>query len=111
MRGHGDAKPVGGIGTSLACVFLLAAAALAIAEAAHPCTVLGAQGVDSGVTRPRVLNACCTEGRMRAAREAGVPTVVCWRTETCDPGAASRTTLFEANSPSRAALADVPRGV
>ena len=68
-----------------------------IVEAAHLRTVLGAQGVDSGGNLGLcVLNACCTEENGRAAREAGVPTVVCWRTETCDPAARLfSTTLFE----------------
>ena len=58
-------------------------------------TLLGSQGEDSeGTLDLCFLNGCNTEALGRAAREAGVPTAVCWRTEAHDGAAKLFSTVF-----------------
>lgn len=92
FSGHGDARYMGDLTLGFARPD---GGALEVVEPKHLSTLLGSQGKDSeGTLDLCFLNGCNTEALGRAAREAGVPTVVCWRTETLDGAAKLFSTVF-----------------
>jgi hypothetical protein len=92
FSGHGDATYMGDLTLGFARPD---GGALEVVEPKHLSTLLGSQGKDSeGTLDLCFLNGCNTEALGRAAREAGVPTVVCWRTETLDGAAKLFSTVF-----------------
>ena len=92
FSGHGDARYMGGYTLGFARPD---GGALEVVGPKLLSTVLGSQGEDSdGTLDLCFLNGCNTEALGRAAREAGVPTAVCWRTETLDGAAKLFSTVF-----------------
>ena len=92
FSGHGNAPYMGGYTLGFARPD---GGALEVVGPKLLSTLLGSQGEDSeGTLDLCFLNGCNTEALGRAAREAGVPTAVCWRTEAHDGAAKLFSTVF-----------------